>query len=93
MRLADAGTGPGWSDPFAPARPSCTSLERASSDEPGLLAGAMSRLTLPTQRTWNWPADQTALRRRGWLTIRFARAMPWEAATTGKRGRQPEDRG
>ena len=31
-----------------------------------------------------------ALRRRGSLTIRFDPAMTWQAAPTGKRGRQPD---
>ena len=31
-----------------------------------------------------------ALKRRGSLTIWFDRAMIWEAAPTGKRGRQPD---
>ena len=33
-----------------------------------------------------------ALKRRGSLTIWFDPAMAWEAALTGKRGRQPEYR-
>ena len=34
-----------------------------------------------------------ALKRRGSLTIRFDPAMAWEAAPTGKRGRQPDHSG
>ncbi|MGY6634463.1 MAG: IS5 family transposase, partial [Alkalilacustris sp.] len=38
----------------------------------------------------NWPAYNEALKRRGSLTIWFDPAMTWEAAPTGKRGRQPD---
>ncbi len=48
----------------------------------------MSRATLPTYKTRNWPAYSEALKRRGSLTIWFDPAMTWEAAPTGKRGRQ-----
>ena len=44
--------------------------------------GAMSRLTPP--------AYNEALKRRGSLTIWFDPAMTWEAAPTGKCGRQPD---
>lgn len=50
----------------------------------------MSRPTPPTYKTRNWPAYNKALKRRGSLTIWFDPAMTWEAAPTGKRGRQPE---
>ena len=49
----------------------------------------MSRPIPPTYKTRNWPAYNEALRRRGSLTIWFDREMTWEAAPTGKRGRQP----
>ena len=49
----------------------------------------MNRPTPPTCKTWNWPSDNKALKRRGSLTIWFDPAMTWEAAPTGKRGRQP----
>ena len=49
----------------------------------------MSRPTPPTYKTRNWPAYNEALKRRGSLTIWFDPAMTWEAAPTGKRGRQP----
>lgn len=49
----------------------------------------MSRPTPPTYKTRNWHAYNAALKRRGSLTIWFDRAMPWGAAPTGKRGRQP----
>jgi hypothetical protein len=49
----------------------------------------MSRPTPPTYKTRNWPAYNEALKRRGSLTIWFDPAMSWEAAPTGKRGRQP----
>lgn len=50
----------------------------------------MSRPTPPTYKTLNWPAYNAALKRRGSLTIWFDPAMIWEAAPTGKRGRQPD---
>lgn len=48
----------------------------------------MSRPTPPTYKTRNWPAYNEALKRRGSLTIWFDPEMSWEAAPTGKRGRQ-----
>ena len=48
----------------------------------------MSRPIPPTYKTKNWPASNKALKRRGSLTIWFDPAMTWEAAPTGKRGRQ-----
>ena len=51
----------------------------------------MSRPTSPTYKTRNWPAYNEALKRRGSLTIWFDPAMTWDAAPTGKRGRQPDD--
>ena len=50
----------------------------------------MSKPTPPTYKTRNWPAYNEALKRRGSLTIWFDPAMIWEAAPTGKRGRQPD---
>ena len=50
----------------------------------------MSRSYTPTYKTLNWPAYNKALKRRGSLTIWFDPAMIWEAAPTGKRGRQPD---
>jgi hypothetical protein len=50
----------------------------------------MSRPTSPAHKTRNWPADNEALKRRGSLTIWFDPAMTWQAAPTGKRGRQPD---
>jgi hypothetical protein len=50
----------------------------------------MSRPNTPTYKTLNWPAYNKALKRRGSLTIWFDPAMTWEAAPTGKRGRQPD---
>ena len=49
----------------------------------------MNRPTPPTYKTGNWPAYDLALKRRGSLTIRFDPAMTWEAAPSGKLGRQP----
>ena len=48
----------------------------------------MSRPTPPTCKTRNWPSYTKALKRRGSLAIWFDPAMTWEAAPTGKRGRQ-----
>ena len=50
----------------------------------------MSRPTSPAYKTRNWSAYNEALRRRGSLTIWFDPEMTWEAAPTGKRGRQPD---
>ncbi len=50
----------------------------------------MSRLTPATYKTRNWPSYNQALKRRGSLTIWFDPAITWEAAPTGKRGRQPD---
>jgi len=50
----------------------------------------MSRPTLPAYKTLNWPAYNEALKRRGSLTVWFDPGMTWEAAPTGKRGRQPD---
>lgn len=49
----------------------------------------MSRPEPPAYKTRNWPAYNEALKRRGSLAIWFDPAMTWEAAPTGKRGRQP----
>jgi hypothetical protein len=48
----------------------------------------MSRPTPPAYKTRNWPAYNKALKRRGSLTIWFDPEMSWEAAPTGRRGRQ-----
>ncbi len=48
----------------------------------------MSRPTPPTYKTRNWPSYNEALKRRGSLTIWFDPEMSWEAAPTGRRGRQ-----
>ena len=50
----------------------------------------MSRPTPPAYKTRNWPSYNEALKRRGALTIWFDPAMTWQAAPTGKRGRQPD---
>ena len=42
----------------------------------------------PTYKTGNWPAYSEALKRRGSLTIWFDPTMTWDAAPTGRRGRQ-----
>ena len=48
----------------------------------------MSRPTSPTYKTRNWPAYNEALKHRGSLTIWLDPEMIWEAAPTGRRGRQ-----
>ncbi len=48
----------------------------------------MSRPTPPTYRTRNWLIYNEALKRRGSLTIWFNPAVIWDAAPTGRRGRQ-----
>lgn len=48
----------------------------------------MSRPTPPTYKTRNWPAYNEALKRRGSLTIWFDTDTTWDAAPTGRRGRQ-----
>ncbi|WP_281985362.1 IS5 family transposase [Thalassorhabdomicrobium marinisediminis] len=48
----------------------------------------MSRPTPPTYKTRNWPDYNEALKRRGSLTIWFDPEMTWDAAPSGKRGRQ-----
>tara|TARA_B100000614_G_scaffold233052_1_gene228133 strand:+ start:155 stop:340 length:186 start_codon:yes stop_codon:yes gene_type:complete len=48
----------------------------------------MSRPTPPTYKTRNWPTYNEALKRRGSLRIWFDPEMNWEAAPTGRRGRQ-----
>ena len=50
----------------------------------------MSSLKPPTYKTRNWTAYNKALKRRGSLSIWFDPAVTWEAAPTGKRGRQPD---
>ena len=49
----------------------------------------MSKPNTPNYKTLNWPAYNEALKRRGSLTIWFDPEMSWDAAPTGKRGRQP----
>ena len=49
----------------------------------------MSKADTPTYKTLNWPAYNEARKRRGSLTIWFDPEMSWDAAPTGKRGRQP----
>ena len=48
----------------------------------------MSSLIPLTYKTRNWPAYNEALKRRGSLTIWFDPEMSWDAAPTGRRGRQ-----
>ena len=55
-----------------------------------MIAGQHEQTAPPSYKTRNWPAYNKALKRRGSLTIWFDPAMNWEAAPTGKRGRQPD---
>lgn len=48
----------------------------------------MSRPTPPTYKTKNWPAYNEARKRRVSLTIWFDPERGWDAAPTGRRGRQ-----
>jgi Transposase DDE domain len=48
----------------------------------------MSRPTPPAYKTRNWPAYNEALKRHGSPSIWFDLPIIWEAAPTGKRGRQ-----
>jgi hypothetical protein len=44
----------------------------------------MSRPTPPTRKTWNRPAHDETIKRRGWLTIWFDPEMNWWAAPTDR---------
>lgn len=48
----------------------------------------MSSPTPPTYKAENRLADNEALKRRGLLTIWFDPELTWDAARTGRRGRQ-----
>lgn len=48
----------------------------------------MSRPPKPTYQTTHWHAYNQALRQRGSLTVWFDPLMQWEAAPSGRRGRQ-----
>ncbi len=48
----------------------------------------MSRPSSTTYKTRNWPAYNEAHKRRGSLTIWFDPDMSWDAAPSGRRGRQ-----
>jgi hypothetical protein len=48
----------------------------------------MSRPKPPTYKTRNWPTYNEALKRLGSLTIWLDPEMTWDAAPTGRRGRQ-----
>ena len=63
-----------------PARDSC----RGSS----LVAGGHAQTDTPDLKTRNWRAFTEARERRGARTIWFDPAMVWDAASTGKGGRQ-----
>ena len=49
----------------------------------------MSKPNTPTYKTSDWPAYNEVLKHRGSLTILLDPEMTWDAAPTGKRGRQP----
>jgi hypothetical protein len=63
---------------------------RDSSCGSGVVAEDHECNDTPNYRTRNWLALIEALKRSGSLTIWLELAMTWEAAPTGKRGRQPE---
>lgn len=48
----------------------------------------MSKPIPPTYKTTNWSSYNEALKRRGSLTLWFDADTTWEAAPSGKRGRQ-----
>ena len=48
----------------------------------------MSSWTPTTYKTTNWATYNRALKQRGSLSLWFDAAMRWEAAPSGKRGRQ-----
>ena len=48
----------------------------------------MSRPAKTTYKTTNWHSYNQALRQRGSLTVWFDPSMQWEAAPSGRRGRQ-----
>ncbi len=56
-----------------------------------MVAGWHEQTDTPAYKTRNWPAYNEALKRRVSLSIWFDPALTWEAAPTGKRGRQPDD--
>ncbi len=58
---------------------------------PAWQVDGMNRPAPPTCKTRKGPACNGTLGRRGSLTIWFGPAMSWEAASTGKRGRRPDD--
>jgi hypothetical protein len=64
------------------------SVVRDSSRESSVVAGVHEQTHTPTYKTRNWPSYNEALKRRGSLTIWFDPEMSWEAAPTGRRGRQ-----
>lgn len=68
----------------------CTNRLRDSSRESSVIAGAHEQTQTSRLQDRNWPAYNEALKRRGSLTIWFDPAMTWEAAPTGKRGRQQD---
>jgi hypothetical protein len=53
-----------------------------------MVAGLHEQTRTPTDRTRNWPAHNEGLKRRGSLTIWFDPEMNWDAAPSGRRGRQ-----
>lgn len=53
-----------------------------------MVAGRHEQTHAPTYKTRNWSVYNDALKRRGSLTIWFDPEMIWDAAPSGKRGRQ-----
>jgi hypothetical protein len=63
---------------------------RDSSREASKVAGRREQTDTLRPQDQELAAYNAALKRRGSLTIWFDREMTWEAAPTGKRGRQPD---
>lgn len=55
-----------------------------------MVAGLDEQTDTPSCKTRSWRSYNEGLKRRGSLTIWFDPGMTWEAAATGKRGRQPD---
>lgn len=66
----------------------CTNCVGIYKVDPATLLRCISRPTCPTCRTRKWPTHNEAPKCRGLLTIWLDPIMIWEAAPTGRRGRQ-----
>jgi len=68
----------------------CTNCMMDSSRESSVVAGLHDQTDTADLQDRNWPRYNQALKRRGSLTIWFDPSMTWEAAPSGKRGRQAD---